>query len=104
MLRHSQSILFQDGSTLYLEQLHEGESKDEFLGRALCVVEDSIGAPRRGARWVCWDHYGHPLGEFNTDGFGMLIEHTGERYVNRTRRLPGLFNLVEAQAALRSGR
>lgn len=103
MLRHSQSILLPDGRTLYLQQLAEGESKDEFEGRALCEVENAVGKVR-GTRWVRWDHYGHPLGSFNADSFGVLLEHTGEPYANRTRRLPGLFNEDEARRALGFGR
>ena len=102
--RRSQSILLSDGRQAHLCQ-HEGESPDEFRGRALCYIEEAImgrrgSATPAGTRWFRWDWDGENLGTFTTHGSGVLVQSTGEPYQNRTRYLPGSFSLQEARKHL----
>jgi hypothetical protein len=111
MTRVSWSVLLPGGKkTLHLVQLAEGESRDEFRGRALCAIEARIrkeqGIERAepipaGTCWALWEHDGHPIRHFWTNGLGSLVESTGEQYANRTRRIPGLYNEEEARKVLK---
>lgn len=108
MNRLSWSVLFDDNSTIHIVQrVHE--SRDEFAGRALCAIEAKLralkGIPRdqpvpKGTRWALWAHEGHPLSSFWSNGMGTLVEATGEMYANRTRALPGWYDIHDARIAL----
>lgn len=102
--RLSQSILLPDGQKLHIYQ-RSWESKDEFLGRALCVIEQKITGLRAratpaGTKWFRWDWDGEKLTSFCSGEHGVLVESTGEPYQNRTRYLPGSFSLQEARKHL----
>ena len=97
-------MLLADGRKLHFTQ-GKHESKHEFWGLTLCRIEEEITGQRKnapeGTRWAEWDHYGHPLRRFHANGLGVVYESTGEPYTNRKRRIPGLYDEVEAVAAIK---
>lgn len=98
MTRASVSVLTSGGARLYYVQ-RNGESVDEFRGRYRCQIEDHLfgawGISQKGIRWAEWDHDGHPLGRFCAHGFGVVKEHMGNRYQDRTIVLQGRYTLPE---------
>ena len=67
------------------------ESRAEFQGRALCLIEDRLGKTA-GTRWVEWDDY--------LSGLGTAYEHTGNPYQDRRKRVSGSYSESEARALL----
>ena len=102
-MRHEISVLLADGQKLHFTQ-REHESKAEFDGLVLCRIEEAITGerktPPKGTRWVEWWHHGHPIRSYYPTGLGTLYESTGEPYVNRRKRIPGLYSEDEARAVL----
>lgn len=98
MTRASVSVLTSGGVRLHYVQ-RDGESVNEFLGRYRCQIEDHLfgarGIPQKGTRWAEWDHSGHPLRKFWASGYGVILEHTGNRYQDRTIALQGGYTLPE---------
>ena len=94
-----------NGGPLYAFEQDAYESEAEYDGRLLCAIEDYVlGGQPRGARWIEWSRRGHAFGYAwgqsdvsNPDGSnpvgdgGTMWEHTGNRYVDRKVRVPGLY-------------
>ena len=105
MFRLSWSVLLASGRTLHVTQ-GAHESRDEFRGRALCAVEDWIKMELQkdvipaGVRFARWEHSGHSLRRFWTNGLGEIIETTGEPYANRTKCVRSLVDGNEARKDL----
>lgn len=103
-MKHSISVLLADGRRLNYTQ-REGDSADEFRAWVQCAIEDKITGKRgavvpAGVRWAEWDHYGHPLRKFWSNGLGTVLESTGNQYVDRRVRVPGFYDINAAARAI----
>jgi len=99
------SVLLPDGRQLWFGR-YQHDSQAEFDGWLLCKIEELITGkrltvPPKGTRWAEWHNTGGRCRCFMTNSLGTVYEHTGEQYVDRYKRVPGLFSLDEARAALR---
>jgi hypothetical protein len=107
-MRLSWSVLLASGRTIHTTQ-GAHDSRDEFRALALCRIEDEIKKDLRqdtspaGYRFARWEHSGHPLRKFWTNGLGDIIETTGERYANRTKIVRSMVDENEARKILGLG-
>lgn len=99
------SALLPSGMHLHFTQKRH-ESGPEFDGRVQLAIENALGGLplTEGTRWAQWNHNSpHALRCFHTNGLGVVYESTGERYQNRKRRIPGLYDQGEAMKEINRG-